>query len=228
MAQRLIDALTRKNGGNQSELARFVKVSPQAVQKWISGESEPRGINLTRAAQFLGVSPSYLKFGEASIEDIAHALPQDHSKVIPYDGDDPEFIEIRKVKLSLQAGIVGFSVEGEVKDGRPISFNRQWLEEQGLNAKDLIATKVKGESMEPSLYDGDTVVINTADRTPVDGIAFAINYEGESVVKRMERDVGEWWLSSDNPDKSRYSRKICRGKECIIIGRIIQKQSLKV
>lgn len=227
MAQRLIDALTKKNGGNQSELARFVQVSPQAVQKWIAGESEPRGANLTRAAQFLGVTPAYLKFG-TGIEDIAHALPQDYAPVVPYDNDNPEFVEIRKVKLSLQAGIVGFAVESEVVDGRPISYNRHWLQEQGLDPKDLIAIKVKGESMEPSLYEGDTVVINTADRIPKDGVAFAINYEGESVVKRMERDVGEWWLSSDNPDKSRYSRKICRGKECIIIGRIVQKQSLRI
>ena len=50
--------------GNQSELARFCGLSPQAVQKWISGETAPRGKNLIKAAEFLGVSPIELQFGE--------------------------------------------------------------------------------------------------------------------------------------------------------------------
>lgn len=63
MANRLEISLQNKNGGNQSELARFVGVSPQAVQKWVSGETVPKGNNLTKAAEFLGVSPAYLQFG---------------------------------------------------------------------------------------------------------------------------------------------------------------------
>ena len=34
MNDRIRQALNAKNGGNQSEMARFVGVSPQAVQKW--------------------------------------------------------------------------------------------------------------------------------------------------------------------------------------------------
>ncbi len=52
------------------------------------------------------------------------------------------------------------------------------------------------------------VIINTADKRPADGIVFAINYEGEPVVKRMARDIGEWWLTSDNPDQRKYHRKL--------------------
>lgn len=82
--------------------------------------------------------------------------------------------------------------------------------------------------MEPMLFDGDIAVINTADKTPVDGAVFAINYEGEAVVKRMSRDAGDWWLNSDNPDQRRFHRKVCRGQECIIVGRVIQKVSEQI
>lgn len=64
--KRLIDALQRINGGNQSELARFAKVSPQAVQKWCSEKGEPRGKNLESVATYLNVTPEYLKFGSCS------------------------------------------------------------------------------------------------------------------------------------------------------------------
>jgi transcriptional regulator with XRE-family HTH domain len=64
MSNRIEVLLQAKNGGNQSEMARFIGVTPQAVQKWIAGESEPRGKNLELAAAFLGVSQAELKFGK--------------------------------------------------------------------------------------------------------------------------------------------------------------------
>lgn len=79
--------------------------------------------------------------------------------------------------------------------------------------------------MEPGLFDGDQVLVNTADTKIVDGAVYAVNYEGEAVIKRMVRDAGQWWLSSDNPDQRRFHRKSCRGAECIMIGRVIKKES---
>lgn len=79
--------------------------------------------------------------------------------------------------------------------------------------------------MEPALFAGDTVVINTADKVIKDGFVYAINYEGEDVVKRLMRDNGDWWLTSDSPDQRRYPRKLCRDGACIIIGKIVHKQS---
>ena len=42
--------------------------------------------------------------------------------------------------------------------------------------------------------NGDTVVINTAQAEPKDGAVFAVNYEGQLVIKRLVRDAGQWWL----------------------------------
>jgi len=67
MAKRLEQALKDKNDGNQSEMARFVGVTPQAVQKWISGDTEPRGKNLKKASEFLGVPEATLKFGAEAV-----------------------------------------------------------------------------------------------------------------------------------------------------------------
>ena len=82
--------------------------------------------------------------------------------------------------------------------------------------------------MEPSLYDGDVVIINTADTTPSDATVFAVNYEGEAVVKRMMRDAGEWWLTSDNPDNRRFPKKLCRGGECMLVGRVVWREGSRI
>lgn len=140
----------------------------------------------------------------------------------------PGLIPIRKVKLKLQASVSGFSIEPENGDGPPIFFREDWMKARGYKARNLIAIKVRGASMETNLHDGDTVVINSADTDARDGFVFAINYEGEDVVKRVIRNEGKWWLFSDNPDKARYPTKECREGSCIIVGRVIHKQSEQI
>ena len=82
--------------------------------------------------------------------------------------------------------------------------------------------------MEPALYDGDTVVVNTRDTKLVSGMVYVVNYEGEAVVKRMLRDAGQWWLASDNPDQRRYHRQLCKGTDCIVLGKVIRKESTHI
>ena len=141
----------------------------------------------------------------------------------------PELTSIRKVTLRLQSGVSGFAVEPlDEVDGPPIFFRNDWMQQRGYKPYHLITVKVKGQSMEDKLFDGDLVVVNTADTTPRDGEVFAVNYEGEPVIKRMKRERGAWWLASDNLDKSRYPDKECSADTCIIVGRIIHKQSERI
>ena len=139
--------------------------------------------------------------------------------------NNPEFPAIRRVNLRLSAGMTGFSVDYEDGEGDMIVFKRRWYDMHGYKPDKLVAIRVQGQSMEPKLNQGDTVVINTEDATPKDGFIFAVNYEGEAVIKRLVRDRGEWWLSSDNADQVRYPRKACSGDACIIIGRMVHSQS---
>jgi len=148
--------------------------------------------------------------------------------VVIADAEDPGFYQIRKVQLCLRAGVTGFQTVPEIFDGSTISVPRNWADRHGYSPKNLVAVTVKGESMEPSLYAGDTVVVNTADTTRMDGVVYAFNYEGEAVIKRLARDSGQWWLSSDNADQRRFPRKRCDGMECMIVGRIVLRETERI
>jgi HTH-type transcriptional regulator, cell division transcriptional repressor len=50
---------------NQSQLARRVGVSPQAVQQWEAGETQPRGKRLNKIAEVLQLNPELAHFGAA-------------------------------------------------------------------------------------------------------------------------------------------------------------------
>ena len=146
----------------------------------------------------------------------------------PIDLDNnPDYPAIRRVRFALSAGAHGYAVEYEQEPTAPIVFKRQWYERNGYRPEKLFAVRVMNGSMEPGLYDGDVVVVNTDAATPKDGCVFAVNYEGEMVIKRLVRDAGSWWLCSDNPDQRRYPRKVC-DEHCILIGQIVHKQSERI
>jgi len=51
---------------NQSQLAELVGVSPQAVQQWESGATQPRGKRLNKIAEVLKLSQALMHFGASS------------------------------------------------------------------------------------------------------------------------------------------------------------------
>ena len=157
------------------------------------------------------------------VELIPGAMP-----VRAVGSDDPSLTQIRKVKIQVQAGITGFQVEPEHYDGETQGVPTKWILKEGLSRDALLAITVRGESMEPALYEGDVIVVNTRDTTLSDGAVYVVNYEGEVVVKRLMRDVGQWWLTSDNADQRKYHRKLCKGAECILIGKVIRKESTHI
>lgn len=148
------------------------------------------------------------------------------SREIEIEGNT-EIVTVRRVEFKLSAGISGYSIEYLNGERAPIIFRKDWLQRRGYFVENLLAVEVCGSSMEQTLYDGDLVVINTADTKPSDGEVFAANYEGELVIKRMIRDLGAWWLSSDNPDKRRYPNKKC-DENCFILGKIVHRQSERI
>lgn len=133
-------------------------------------------------------------------------------------------LPIRRAMFKISAGVSGYEVEYEHGDSEPIFMARRWFKENHYRPDKLLAIRVSGRSMEPSLYDGDLVIVNTDDVTLKDGQVFAANYDGELVIKRLKRESGHWHLSSDNQDKIRFPDKRC-SDGCGLIGRIVYKQS---
>lgn len=213
---------------SKRRLAHEAGVSPPAVNYWYADVNGIQAPAARRLAEFLRVDPVWLEKGEGSPDIPQRQEIEGARQVVAADQDDPDFLHIPMVKLRLSAGITGFHAEQDHSQGSTLSMRRNWFERTGLRASSLIAIQVKGESMEPSLYEDDIVIINTSDVRPKDGVVFAVNYEGEAVIKRLSRDGGDWWLTSDSPDQRKHHRKVCRGDACIIIGRVVHKESDRI
>jgi phage repressor protein C with HTH and peptisase S24 domain len=219
IAERLKHARALK-GWTQTQLAVASGVSQGTIGNIESGARQALA-SLVPIAEALGINYKWLAHNEGSMLTAERPEPV-------YLVNNPEFPAVRRVKLRLRAGVTGFAVDSDEDDeAAPIVFRREWFDRNGYKPEKLLAVRVRGNSMEPGLFDGDTVVINTAKTEPIDGAVFAVNYEGESVIKRLVRDGGQWWLSSDNPDQSRHPRKSTNGAS-ILIGLVVHKQSERI
>lgn len=197
-----------KSGLTQTQLSALVAMTQGAYSKLERGGEG--SIRTTSIARVLNVDPYWLETGNGTPS---------------LNGDDPtSFVAVRAASLHLSAGIAGFEIDYIDGEAPPLYFRKDWILSSGYNPSKLICHKVKGRSMETTLYDGDTVVVNLADTEPRDGRVYAINFDGEPVIKRMIRDESRWWLNSDNEDKSRFPRKAATDLS-LIVGRIIARQS---
>lgn len=212
-----------------ARIADLASVSRATVTNWLS---DTNGISTSKAillAKYFGVNYHWLETGEGSPEYIdLNEIRNSNKKTKEIEIENSEeYLTIKRVDLKLSAGITGYSVEYLNGDLAPIVFRKDWVSSKGYDIDKLFALKVSGHSMETSLYDDDLVVINAADTKLVDGEVYAVNYEGELVIKRMVRQGDSWILSSDNQDKRRYADKTCH-ENCIVIGRVIYKQSERI
>ena len=234
LALRLAHALSDR-AKSPAELARAIGKTESAVSQWLSGETKSmRSDNLMAVSNFLGVNVSWLATGGGEMDmdsrfdaQSHYGRPARHPEEIDLE-NNPEYPAIRRVKLKAQAGASGYAVEySQEDDGPPIVFRADWYKLKGYRPEKMLALRVKGESMIPSLYEDDLIVINTLSTTPKQGIPFLVSYEGEICVKRLVRDEGLWWLMSDNPDQRRYPRTKCNGGT-EIIGEVVYRQTERV
>ena len=138
--------------------------------------------------------------------------PADYYDVGPNPADF-DFVPHVKAKLG-----AGYSLEtsGDV-DGY-LAFRKDFLAKIGPPSK-LVLFDVMGDSMEPTVWDKDMVLISTADKELVSGQLFAVRIGDEISIKRLERLPGKVLVRSDNPRHHSFEVAPDEG-EFAIIGRV--------
>jgi len=231
IASRLDEAMHEAGFPSQSALARASGIPQPTINRILKavGVKGPESSTVAALAAACNVSFNWLNEGigpkARGNDGTATATNFPHQKVAIAEPGDPNSYFIKKVKLQLRAGVTGFQTVPDIYDGDTVSLAKNWADRKGYNPKALIALTVAGESMEPNLYAGDVVIVNTADMEKKDGAVYAFNYDGEAVIKRLVKERGEWWLFSDNSDQARHRPKGCASVDCGIIGRVVKRET---
>ena len=195
---------------SQQALARALGVNRSAVTQAKKRDSVPEKWLLSLSRDH-GLDPVWLETGKG---------PQRALRTPLAHGPDlgEEFKKVPKVRARLCAGGGSFEVGGAIVDYH--AFRWEWLARRG-NPDAMVLMDVVGNSMEPEIKEGDTVLIDQSQQDVYAGSIYAVGVEDTVLVKRVEKRPGALALLSDNPD---YSDIVLAGDELDtvrVIGKLI-------
>lgn len=89
----------------------------------------------------------------------------------------------------------------EITSSIPAVYRRRWFQEKGINPAHCKRFKVHGDSMEPLLWDGDTILVDCGAKEVLDGKIYAFMIRGSMRVKILHPLLrGGYLVQSLNPD----------------------------
>lgn len=174
----------------QMALAEALEINRSAVTQAKNRDAVPQKWVL-RLARRYSISADWLEFGTGTM----------HNKTMVTSVSPPvgEVMQVPKMAATVSAG--GGSYENTAFPVGSHPFPRQWLSKMG-NPNTMVFMDVVGNSMEPSINDGDMVLIDQGHTTLSPHGVYAVGYEETLYIKRVEQRSGYVILHSDNPNYS--------------------------
>ena len=185
----MLDRLLTEKGVDYAQLSQRIGRNPAYIQQYIKRGSPRRLAEEDRAriAAYLGVSEALL----------GGPAPRVAAPARSRGGD---MVLVPKLAIGASAG-AGASVDGEAVEGQ-VAFDPKWLRDLGADPRALSIIRVEGDSMAPTLSDGDDIMVDGGDAAGRlrDGI-YVLRMDDVLMVKRVARAPGQGRVSviSDNP-----------------------------
>lgn len=140
-------------------------------------------------AKVLKVRPEWLETGK---------LPMEATD----DQADEGWSDILGVR---QAAALGDGAEAdEYAETHKLKFRSASLARKKLKADQLAVIYGKGDSMYPTIKNGDAILIDTADTMPQHNKLFVVTYERGLFAKRLLKLGGRWFIGSDNKNDPKW------------------------
>lgn len=126
-----------------------------------------------------------------------HRIAESHSKYSYHPADDPAGRPVEIIELAASAG-GGADTADERIIGR-VWFPRDWLDRRGLDPTQCALLGVQGESMEPTLMPGASILVARNRRRRRKGRIYVMRTGDDLIVKRIDKGHAGWQLVSDHP-----------------------------
>ena len=200
-------------GVSRADLARFAGIAQTTLSDLELGRSKST-TGLHKIAERLRVRTSWLESGKGPKTNLGTTDESDWEDVIGY------------------AQSVGLGAAGaeaiEYAETHSLKFKKTSLRRRGILGHPLAVYYGRGDSMEPTINDGDAILFDTSDTQPTDGSLYLIQAHGianpEYYVKRAMVLDEVIYFQSDNPagdHKWRKPKRMDSKREPItVVGRV--------
>lgn len=200
--------------GGSMAFSEYLKkaVSDRTIDSWLKGDRHP---------------------GRKNLQTLAEAFNLDVKDILNYGEDKDnvpdlsDYVAIPYIYQEAQGGPSGRL--GQPREVRSyLAFSYQWAFSKG-NPSKMEVLKVRGDSMAPTINDGDIVLIDKSQRDGINGYVYVVVHNDELKVKRLwvEDEPDEkyaTYLRSDNTRRYQPER-VSPADQFKIIGRVIWRAS---
>lgn len=226
--------LMARHGVSENQLSRETGVPQPTIHRVVSGASlDPRDGTLRPLAEFFGVTVEGLR---TALPDSDGPITRDRVRAYEVKAieegeglDDDKEVLVAEVDVVVSGG-PGARVPEFVETRYRMAYQISWFRQVGAKPENVRVMKVFGDSMERTLFNGDRIAVNTADKRIADGRVYVFVTGGvdpDIKVKRLYWTTdGRLRIVSDNPDKSQYPDEYLAHEDAenlYIIGRVIDR-----
>ncbi|HIJ83940.1 MAG: Prophage MuSo1, transcriptional regulator, Cro/CI family [Magnetococcales bacterium] len=103
-----------------------------------------------------------------------------------------------------------------------LAFKNVWLQKRRLNPRFLTVIDAIGDSMVPTINDGDVLLVDLRQKEPQDNRIFVLRLDNQLYAKRLHtRPNQEIEVQSDNPQTPPFPVALGRSQGVDIIGRVV-------
>lgn len=202
------------NGQSISGFSIKCRVSESLLRKYLAGDSLPGTDKLVAIARAADISLEWLATGEGPVQ-----------RSEPGGGYDMNVMTEFSLPPRYVAQ-VGSDGRVRMEDGTSldsVAFRTSWVEnELRVDPTNLAVVCVRGDSMEPNIWEGDIVLMDTSENRITDDTVYVLKRHGYLVIKRLQRMFdGGIKIKSDHPayDDEMISRE--EAERIDIVGRVV-------
>lgn len=193
-----LNQLLAKTNKTQKEVADAIDVSPQTFNTWCQGIALPRMGKVQKLSDYFNVSKSEL---------LDEKVDSSYQKTVGF-----------KINVlgSVAAGIPFEAVENIV--------DTEEISEDLAKTGTFFGLKIKGDSMEPRICNGDVVIVKQQDDAESGDIVIAMVNSDEATCKRLTKYAGGIGLISLNSkyEPMMFSEDDVLNKPVKILGKVIE------
>lgn len=170
-------------------------ISKSTLHNVLNKEGNPRADQLLKMSKATGRPIEWLLTGDGPMK-------RDEAEVIGEytTGKDlgDEFVLVPRYEVAASAGGGAMVHSEQIVDH--LAFRSEWVRNAlDVSVQALALISVKGDSMEPTLSNGDLILVDTGTNKVEDNAIYVLRYNGSLMVKRIQRKItGTLIIKSDN------------------------------
>lgn len=228
-----IPALAAQIGVSKNTLGDYERSSRLPDADFLANFAQVTGASFAALAEIRAAEGGDGYF-EAVLQEMGALVAQGAEERLGAYSANDEFAYVPRLNAEVCGGHGAEPPVVEAR-GEPHAFRQDWLRREGLQQDHLVVVTAVGDSMEPTVEEGDILLVETFESLqngavkaeefregpPAEGV-YVVRVGSDLVVKRIQTSwSGEVYLMSDNPGYKTMTVPADRVGELDLIGRVV-------